>query len=118
MDPIETELLKAARDLMATSQTRLRDTVAEIADLEAQLTYLRAQRDGQLDAGMRLQTYRPKGGTGAYLCPSCWIGLGQQVPLAFIRFGSEDVMRCPSCGRDFGISQQAAVFTSGRSRAK
>jgi rubrerythrin len=114
VDPIEAELLKAASALMATSQTRLRDTAEEIADLEAQLAYLRAQRDGQLDAGMRLQTYRPKGGTGVYLCPNCWIGLGQQVPLAFIRFGNEDVMRCPSCGRDFGIFRPAARTHRGK----
>jgi predicted nucleic acid-binding Zn-ribbon protein len=116
VDPIEAELLKAARDLMVTSQTRLRDTVAEMAELEEQLTQLQAQRDGQLDAGMRLQTYRPRSGTGVYLCPNCWIGLGQQVPLALIRFGSEDVMRCPSCGRDFGISPRPSLSFTPISR--
>ena len=107
MNPIEAELLRAARDLMATSQTRLRDTLVEIAELEEQLMQLQAQRDGQLDASMRLQTYRPKGATGVYLCPNCWIGMGQHVPLALIRFGTEDVMRCPSCGRDFGVFRRA-----------
>ena len=56
------ELLKVARELAAASESRLLHTTAEIAELEEQLRQLRAQRDGQLDAQGRLNSYRPKVG--------------------------------------------------------
>src|SRR4029079_3621695 len=114
MDPIEVELLKAARDLRTMAQARLQNTIAEIADLEEQLHQLRSQRDGQLDADRRLRDYHPKVGTAAYVCPNCWILSGEHVPLAFIRFGSEDLMRCPKCCRDFGISLRAPLTAISR----
>lgn len=96
---VSTALMEVATELTALSQTRLRQTNEEIEDLQAQLRQLKAQRDGQLDA------YQPKVGTD-YLCPNCWIKDGQRSTLTPIPFerADEDIMRCPTCGRDFGIS--------------
>ena len=54
----------------------------------------------------RLNSYRPKVGATDYRCPNCWIvdekpGLLKSIP--FER-PDEDIMRCPTRGRDFGIS--------------
>ena len=57
MDEVESELLKVARELAATWELRLEHTTAEIAELEEQLRQLRAQREGQLDAQSRLNSY-------------------------------------------------------------
>jgi hypothetical protein len=102
---VSTVLMEVATELTAASQARLRQTHDEIEDLEAQLRQLKAQRDGQLDARKRLDAYQPKVGTD-YLCPNCWIKDGQRSTLTPIPFerADEDIMRCPTCGRDFGIS--------------
>jgi hypothetical protein len=109
MDEVESKLLKVARDLAADSESRLRYTTGEIAELEEQLRQLRAQRDGQLDAQGRLDAYRPKVGATEYRCPNCWIVDGRPALLKSIPFEKpdEDIMRCPACGRDFGISLRA-----------
>ena len=109
MDKVEFELLKVARELAAASQARLLHTNAEIAELEEQLQQLRAQRDGQLDAHGRLNSYQPKAGATDYRCPNCWMREAQSIRLRPIPFErpDEDIMRCPSCGRDFGISLRA-----------
>jgi hypothetical protein len=102
---VSTALLEVATELMAASQARLRQTHDEIEDLEAQLRQLKAQLDGQLDAGKRLNAYQPKVGTD-YLCPNCWIKDDQRstlMPIPFVR-ADEDILRCYTCGRDFGIS--------------
>ena len=106
MDDIETDLTKIARELASASQTRLCLTLAEIADLEEQLRALKAQRDGQLDSEGRLKSYRPKAGAVDYRCPNCWIKDGQSSLLKAIPLErpDEDILRCPTCGRDFGIS--------------
>lgn len=109
MDEVEFKLLKVARDLAAASESRLRLTTGEIAELEEQLRQLRAQRDGQLDAQGRLSSYRPKVDATEYRCPNCWIVDGKPALLKSIPFErpDEDIMRCPTCGRDFGISLRA-----------
>ena len=106
MDEVETELLTVARELAAGSELRLEHTTAEIAELEEQLRQLRAQRDGQLDAQGRLNSYQPKVGDTDYQCPNCWIVDGKPALLKSIPFErpDQDIMRCPTCGRDFGIS--------------
>jgi hypothetical protein len=103
MDEVETELLTVARKL------RLEHTTAEIAELEEQLRQLRAQRDGQLDAQGRLNSCQPKVGDTDYQCPNCWIVDGKPALLKSIPFErpDQDIMRCPTCGRDFGISLRA-----------
>ena len=109
MDEVETELLTVARELAAGSELRLEHTTAEIAELEEQLRQLRAQRDGQLDAQGRLNSYRPKVSETDYRCPNCWIVDGKSALLKSIPFErpDKDIMRCPTCGRDFGISLRA-----------
>ena len=109
MDAVESELLKVARQLAAASELRLRHTTAEIAELEVQLRQLRAQRDGQIDAEGRLNSYRPKVGATDYRCPNCWIVDGKPSLLKSIPFErpDEDILRCPTCGRDFSISLRA-----------
>ena len=107
MDEVEAELVKVAKELATAFQSQLEQTSAEIAELEEQLRQLKARRDGQLDAQARLGTYRPnKVGTTDYRCPNCWIVDGQSTLLKPIPFErpNEDIMRCPTCGRDFGIS--------------
>ena len=106
VDEVEVELMKVARELASASQSRLLHTTAEIAELEGQLRQLKAQRDGQLDAKGRLNSYMPKAGPVDYRCPNCWIRDAQSVLLKPIPFKrpDEDIMRCPTCGRDFGIS--------------
>ena len=103
---IEAELIKVARELATASHSRLNHTSAEVAELEEQLRQLKARRDGQLDAQTRLGTYRPKVGIAGYKCPNCWIVDGKQTLLNSIPFErpDEDIMRCPTCGDDFGIS--------------
>ena len=109
MDEVESKLLQVAWDLAANSESRLLQTTGEIAELEEQLRQLRAQRDGQLDAQGRLDAYRPKVGATDYRCPNCWIVDGKPALLRSIPFdkADEDIMRCPACGRDFGISLRA-----------
>ena len=109
MDEVGSKLLKVAKELAATSESRLRHTTAEIAELEEQLRQLRAQRNGQLDAQGRLDSYRPKVAATEYQCPNCWIVDGKPALLKPIPFErpDEDIMRCPTCGRDFGISLRA-----------
>jgi hypothetical protein len=109
MDEVESELLKVAKVLAAASELRLGDTTAEIAELEEQLRRLRTQRDGQLDAQGRLNSYRPKVSGTDYRCPNCWIVDGKPALLKSIPFErpGEDILRCPTCGRDFGISLRA-----------
>ena len=106
MNQVEAELLRVATDLAAVSESRLAQTNAEIAELEEQLRQLQARRDGQLDVKGRLLSYRPKSGPVEYQCPNCWIVDGERSLLRTISLPapSEDVMRCPTCGRDFGIS--------------
>ena len=106
MDEIEAELVKVAREIAAASQSRLKHTTAEIADLEEQLRLLKARQEGQLDAQARLACYRPKDGAAEYRCPNCWIVDGYPTLLKPIPFErpDEDILRCPTCGRDFGIS--------------
>jgi predicted RNA-binding Zn-ribbon protein involved in translation (DUF1610 family) len=108
MDEVESELLKVATELAAASELRLEHTAAEIGELEEQLRQLRAQREGQLDAQSRLNSYRPISATD-FRCPNCWIVDGKPALLKSIPFErpGEDIMRCPSCGRDFGISLRA-----------
>lgn len=105
MDEVEAELSKIARELAARSQSQLAQSAAEIAELEEQLQQLKARREGQLDAQGRLQSYRPKVGV-EYQCPNCWIVDGQPSRLKAIPFErpNEDIMRCATCGRDFGVS--------------
>jgi len=109
MDEVEVKLMNVARELAAVSQSRFLVTAAEIADLEEQLRQLKAQRAGQLDAQGRLESYHPKSGTEEYRCPNCWIRDRQSTLLKPIPFErpEQDVMRCPTCGRDFGISLRA-----------
>jgi hypothetical protein len=109
MDEVEVKLMNVARELAAVSQSRLQVTATEIAELEEQLRQLKAQRYGQLDAQGRLDSYHPKTGAEEYRCPNCWIRDGQSTLLKSIPFErpEQDVMRCPSCGRDFGISLRA-----------
>ena len=109
MDEVGSKLLKVARELAAASESRLRHTKVEIEDLEEQLRQLRAQRDGQLDAQGRLNSYQPKVDATDYQCPNCWIVDGKPALLKSIPFErpDEDIMRCPTCGRDFGISLRA-----------
>ena len=106
MEKLKSELLKVARELAAASESRLRHTTVEIAELEEQLRQLRAQRDGQLDAQGRLNSYQPKVSATDYQCPNCWIVDGKPALLKSIPFErpDQDIMRCPTCGRDFGIS--------------
>ena len=108
-DEVESKLLKVARELAAGSELRLGHNTAEIAELEEQLRQLKAQRDGQLDAQGRLNSYRPKVSATDYRCPNCWIADGKSALLKSIPFErpGEDIMRCPACGRDFGISLRA-----------
>jgi hypothetical protein len=98
-------LMDVATELAAASRARQRQTNDEIEDLEAQLRQLTEQRDGQIDARKRLDAYQPKVGTD-YLCPNCWVKDGRRSPLTPIPFerADEDIMRCHTCGRDFGIS--------------
>lgn len=109
MDEVESELLKVARELSAASESRLEHTIAEIRELEEQLRQLGAQREGQLDAQSRLNSYRPKVSATDFRCPNCWIVDGKSALLKSIPFErpGEDIMRCPACGRDFGISLRA-----------
>jgi len=120
---IDDELVRAARELTARSMSHLHETLDEIADLERQLADLKRMRDGQLNAQHRLDTYRPKlrtsghapgrqapdkptsGPTSGHVCPNCWVVEGHTVLLQHVSFEAlrEDVMRCPNCGRDFGI---------------
>ena len=106
MDEVEAELVKVARELACASQSQLKHTVAEISEVEEQLRQLKARRDGQLDVQARLDSYRPKVGAADYRCPNCWIVDGYPTLLKPIPFDrpDEDIMRCPTCGRDFGIS--------------
>lgn len=106
LNDAEAELAKVARVLAARSEARLAQTVAEIVDLEEQLQQLKARRDGQRDAQGRLKNYRPKVGLSEYLCPNCWIIDGQSSTLRAIPFErpNEDIMRCGTCGHDFGVS--------------
>jgi hypothetical protein len=105
VDKVETALSNVAKELAALSQARLALTDAEISELEEQLGQLKAQRTGQIEAHARLDAYLPKTGT-AYRCPNCWIRDGQQSLLKPIPFErpDEDILRCQTCGRDFGIS--------------
>jgi hypothetical protein len=106
MDIFEFELLNAAREVAGISRSRMMHTWAEIAELERQLAELKVRREGQIDARARLGTYRPNAGDSAYRCPSCWIVEGRDVLLRHMSFeaSNEDVLRCPACGRDFGVS--------------
>jgi len=79
MDRVEIELARVAKELAAASQSLLMQTAAEIAELEEQLRQLRAQRDGQLNAHARVESYQPR----------------------------DDILRCRACGRDFGLSLRA-----------
>jgi hypothetical protein len=109
MDEVENKLMNVARELAAVSQSRLQVTTVEIRELEEQLRQLKAQRDGQLDAQGRLGSYHPKTVAKEYGCPNCWIRDRQSTLLKSILFErpEQDVMRCPACGRDFGISLRA-----------
>ena len=109
MDEVESKLSKVAKELAAASELRLEHTTAEIAELEEQLRQLGALRDGQLDAQGRLNSYRPKVSATDYRCPNCWIADGKSAMLKSIPFErpGEDILRCPVCGRDFGISLRA-----------
>lgn len=95
----------AAR-LAESSQSLVARTTAEIAEVEEHLRLLKAQRDGQLNAGGRLATYQPNIGPGDYQWPKCWIVDGQSSRLNPIPFEKpdEDILRCRTCGRDFGVS--------------
>ena len=106
MDEVEVKLMNVARELADVSRSRLQVTTAEIAELEEQLRQLKAQRAGQLDAQGRLESYHPKSGAEEYRCPNCWIRDRQSTQLKSIPFErpEQDIMRCPACGRDFGIS--------------
>ena len=80
------KLLKVAKELAAASELRLEHTSAEIAELEEQLRQLRTQRDGQLDAPGRLNSYQPKVSGTDYRCPNCWIVDGKPALLKSIPF--------------------------------
>jgi predicted RNA-binding Zn-ribbon protein involved in translation (DUF1610 family) len=112
MDRVEEELGKIAWELAQASQAQLDRTAREIAELEDELRQLKARLEGQLYAQTRLKTYRPKVGLTEYLCPNCWIVDGRSVLLRTIPFprSSDDVMRCPACGRDFGISLRPTLM--------
>src|SRR5688572_17494736 len=106
MDKVETQLTNVARGLAADLRSRFRQTAAEISELEHQLGQLKAQHAGERDAEIRLASYHPQINPGLYRCPNCWLTDGRQVPLKPVLFPKlhEDILRCPSCGRDFGIS--------------
>ena len=109
MDEVENKLMNAARELAAVSQSRLQVTTAEIGELEEQLRQLKAQREGQVDAQGRLRLLPSKNGGEEDRCPNCWIRDRESTLLKSIPFErpEQDVMRCPACGRDFGISLRA-----------
>ncbi len=117
-DEVEVQLTTIAKELAAGSQARLLQTTAEIAELEEQLRQLRTQRDGQLNAYKRLDSYRPRAAAVEYLCPNCWVSEGQSIPLKPILLGrpEDDVLRCPACGRDFGISLRVYGPPTARQR--
>ena len=98
MDKVEIQLRNVARHLADGLRSRFQQTAAEIADLEEQLHKLKAE--------IRLAAYRAQAVPGVYRCPNCWLSEGKAVPLKPVRFQRprEDVLRCFSCGRDFGIS--------------
>jgi len=103
---VELVLLEIARNLAAQSQARLITTTAELAELEEQARQLEARREGQRNAYRRLEAYQPRAGSIEYRCPNCWIIDGRSIPLKPILYGKpeDDILRCPACGRDFGIS--------------
>lgn len=105
MDVIEVELITVAREIARASQQQLAQTAAEMAELERQLLQLKTQWEGQLHADTRAVAYRPRLGAREYACPNCWIIYGQSFVLTPVLFNSssESVLRCQSCGRDFGL---------------
>lgn len=109
MDRVEIELARVAKELAAASQFLLLRTTAEIAELEEQLRQLRAQRDGQVNAHARVESYHPRAAEAEYRCPNCWIRDGQSTALTPITFENphDDILRCSACGRDFGLSLRA-----------
>jgi hypothetical protein len=105
-DHVEAGLANIAKEIAAGAHTRLLQTTAEIAELEHQLGQLKAQRDGQIHAFSRLESYRPRAGATDFRCPSCWIADGRSIPLKPIMLAdaADDILRCPACGRDFGFT--------------
>jgi hypothetical protein len=106
MDKVETQLRNVARNLAAALQSRFHQTAAEISELEGQLRQLKVQHAGEREAQVRLASYLPHVNPGAYGCPNCWLTEGKDIHLSLVIFHRthEDILRCFSCGRDFGIS--------------
>jgi hypothetical protein len=105
MNRIESELFAAANEIAAASSHRLSTTALEMVELERQLSQLKTQWEGQLHANSRAASYCPSAGNRHYTCPNCWITYGQTSLLAPVDLSASEelLLRCGSCGRDYGI---------------